>query len=114
MLVRYSYSYSRSALLVSRCALAVTKAPWHSVSVLYHAGAVLVYVAGAGVGLSGDYRLPARSSSKPIHPIVDYPFPCAKHILTVCLTNSNLLSTLRARSAFDYLHRDLITAATRR
>ena len=112
MLVRYSYS--RSTLLVivivSRYVLAVAKAPWFSVSVLCHAGTVLVCVAGIGyLVITGallvkanppDCRLPT--------------FPYTKHTLTACPTNSNLLSTLRARSTFYYLHRDLITAATRR
>jgi len=73
VLVRYSYS--RSALLVSRCALAVTKAPWHSVSVLYHAGTVLVYVAGAGVGylVITGYRRALRQSQSTRLPITYVP-----------------------------------------
>ena len=60
MLVRYSYSCS--ALLVSRCALAVTKAPGHSVSVLCHAGTALVYVAGVGHLVITGYRRALRQS----------------------------------------------------
>ena len=83
MLVRYSYS--RSALLVRRCALAVTKAPWHSVSVLYHAGTVLVYVAGAGVGylVITGYRRALRQSQSTRLPITYVPLYQA-HMCLLC------------------------------
>ena len=55
-LVLVRYSHSRSALLVNRCALAVAKAPWHSVSVLCHAGTVLVCVADVGHLVITGYR----------------------------------------------------------
>ena len=64
MLVRYSYS--RSALLVSRYVLAVTKAPWYSVSVLYHA-------AGVGYLVITGYRRALSQSQSTRLPITYVP-----------------------------------------
>lgn len=81
MLVRYSYS--RSALLVSRYVLAVTKAPWYSVSVLYHAGTVLVYVAGVGYLVITGYRRALRQSQSTRLPITYVPLYQA-HMCLLC------------------------------
>ena len=77
------YSYSRSALLVSRYVLAVTKAPWYSVSVLYHAGKVLVCVAGVGYLVITGYRRALRQSQSTRLPITYVPLYQA-HMCLLC------------------------------
>ena len=73
MLVRYSYSRSTLLVIVSRYVLAVAKAPWYSVSVLCHAGTVLVYVAGIGYLVITGYRRALGQSQSTRLPITYVP-----------------------------------------